>query len=224
MRFAHLADSHLGYRQYNLSEREKDFYEVLLKLQKISNNNEIHYLCVKYFLKKEKLLMALKSMKILEKNKGTFFYVHSVNLIKVYLEEKKDKLKGKEILIDLAKEYIKDENQKIEFNEDNKLTILRLKLYQKNMYNNSKENKDIIFEFIHNYDKNALRKMSGEEINNLIVFTTLFTDEDGSKDIRNELNKEMRLYNIDKVKVKRNMNFYEKPKFNKLNIHQFIKK
>jgi len=203
---------------------EKDFYEVLIKLQKISNNNEIHYLCVKYFLKKEKLLMALKSMKILEKNKDTFFYVHSVNLIKAYLEEKKDKLKGKEILVDLAKEYIKDENQKIEFNEDNKLTNLRLKLYQKNMYNNSKENKDIIFEFIHSYDKNALRKMSGEEINNLIVFTTLFTDEDGSKEIRNELNKEMRLYNIDKVKVKRNMNFYEKQKFNKLNIHQFIKK
>ena len=58
---------------------EKDIYEVLLRLQKISNNNEIHYLCVKYFLKKEKLLMALKSMKILEKNKGEFFYAHSVN-------------------------------------------------------------------------------------------------------------------------------------------------
>ena len=203
---------------------EKDFYEVLLKLQKISNNNEIHYLCVKYFLKKEKLLMALKSMKILEKNKGTFFYVHSVNLIKLYLEEQKNKLKGKEIVVNLAEKYIKDENQIIEFNGENKLNDLRFKLYQKNLFNNSKENKDIIFEFINSHDKNYLRKMSGEEINNLIVFTTLYIDEDGSKEIRNELNLKMRLYNIDKIEVKRNMNFYEKQKFNKLNIHQFIKK
>ena len=28
MRVAHMSDTHLGYRQYNLDEREKDFYDV----------------------------------------------------------------------------------------------------------------------------------------------------------------------------------------------------
>ena len=32
MKFAHLADTHLGYRQYGLIEREKDFYEVFEKV------------------------------------------------------------------------------------------------------------------------------------------------------------------------------------------------
>ena len=28
MQFIHMADTHLGYRQYGLSERENDFFEV----------------------------------------------------------------------------------------------------------------------------------------------------------------------------------------------------
>jgi len=47
---------------------EKDLYEILLKLQKITKNLEIHYICVKYFLKNQKLLMSLKSIIILFKN------------------------------------------------------------------------------------------------------------------------------------------------------------
>ena len=80
--------------------------------------SQIHYLCVKYFLKKDKLLMALKSMKILSQNKNTFYFTESVKLIDIYLQVKKDNLKGKEIVVDLAKEYIKEENKKRKFLEE----------------------------------------------------------------------------------------------------------
>ena len=32
MRFAHLSDTHLGYRQYGLIDREKDFYDAFERI------------------------------------------------------------------------------------------------------------------------------------------------------------------------------------------------
>ena len=207
-----------------LKEIEKDFYEIFLKLQKITNNEEIHYLCVKYFLKKDKLLMALKSMKFLSKNKNTFYFTESVKLIDLYLQEKKDNLKGKEIIVDLAKEYVSDENKKIEYKEETKLSNIRIKLYQKNSFNNPKENKEMVVECINSYDTKDLRKLKGEELYNLIVFSALYTDEAGLQDIRNKLNLKMRLFKVNKVEVMRNLTFFEGKKFDKSNLFRFIKK
>ena len=206
------------YEYKNISELikaiEKDFYEVLLKMQKISNNLELHYLCVKYFLKNDKLLMATKSMKILSINKNSFFYINSIKLIKQYLEEKKDTLKGREIIVDLTKEYIKDDVEKMEFKEENKLNDIRLKLYQKNMFNNPKENNEIILDYVNSYGQNELRKIRGEEIYSLITFSALYTDEDGIQMLKNKLNEKMRLRNVDKDEIIRNLKFYENKKFN----------
>ena len=193
---------------------EKDFYEVLIKLQKIYSNEEIHYLCVKYFLKNDKLLMAIKSIKILSENKNSFYYNDSLKLVKLYLQEKKDALKGKEIIIDKVNEYIKDENQIEEYKEPNKLMNLKIKLYQKNLFENPKENNDIIFEYVNCQDKKQLRKLRGEEINNLMIFSALYTDEEGVKELKNKLKEKMILINVDEKEIARNLNFYEDKKFN----------
>ena len=193
---------------------EKDFYEVLIKLQKIYSNEEIHYLCVKYFLKNDKLLMAIKSIKILSENKNSFYYNDSLKLVKFYLQEKRDALKGKEIIIDKVNEYIKDENQIEEYKEPNKLMNLKIKLYQKNLFENPKENNDIIFEYVNCQDKKQLRKLRGEEINNLMIFSALYTDEEGIKELKNKLKEKMKLINVDEKEIARNLNFYEDKKFN----------
>ena len=193
---------------------EKDFYEVLIKLQKIYNNEEIHYLCVKYFLKNDKLLMAIKSIKILSENKNSFYYNDSLKLVKLYLQEKKDALKGKEMIIDKVNEYIKNENQIEEYKEPNKLMNLKIKLYQKNLFENPKENNDIIFEYVNCQDKKQLRKLRGEEINNLMIFSALYTDEEGIKELKNKLKEKMKLINVDEKEIARNLNFYEDKKFN----------
>ena len=193
---------------------EKDFYEVLIKLQKIYSNEEIHYLCVKYFLKNDKLLMAIKSIKILSENKNSFYYNDSLKLVKFYLQEKIDALKGKEIIIDKVNEYIKDENQIEEYKEPNKLMNLKIKLYQKNLFENPKENNDIIFEYVNCQDKKQLRKLRGEEINNLMIFSALYTDEEGIKELKNKLKEKMKLINVDEKEIARNLNFYEDKKFN----------
>ena len=193
---------------------EKDFYEVLIKLQKIYSNEEIHYLCVKYFLKNDKLLMAIKSIKILSENKNSFYYNDGLKLVKLYLQEKKDALKGKEIIIDKVNEYIKDENQIEEYKEPNKLMNLKIKLYQKNLFENPKENNDIIFEYVNCQDKKQLRKLRGEEINNLMIFSALYTDEEGVKELKNKLKEKMILINVDEKEIARNLNFYEDKKFN----------
>ena len=202
---------------------EKDFYDVLIKLQKISNDDEIHYLCVKYLLKKEKLLMAIKSVKYLSKNKNSFYYIEGVNLIKLYLEEKKDKLKGKEIIVDLTKDYIKDTNEIVENTVENKFENIKNTLYKKNTFNLN-DNKKIILDYLESIDKKELRKLSGEEIYNITTSTSIYLDPDGIQDIKNKLNLKMRLFGIDKIKVRRNLGFWETKKFNPSNIAEFIKK
>ena len=167
--------------------------------------------------------MAIKRVKYLSKNKNSFYYIESVNLLNKYSEEKKDKLKGKEIIVELTNEYIKDKNEIVEYKEENKFNEIKNKLYQKNVFDLN-DNKKIILELIESIDKVELRKLSGEELNNLITSTSIYLDPDGVQDVRNMLNLKMRLFGIDKIKVKRNLGFFENKKFNQKNIMELIKK
>lgn len=197
-----------------LKNIENNYYDILLKLQKITKDYEIHYICVKYFLKKQKLLMALKSIIILTENKNNYYYVQSVKLINKYLEDNKDTLKDKEIIVNLIKKYVKDGDDKIEYKEEDKLNEIRFKLYEKGIFNNPKENGDIVNEFVNYYDKNQLRKLSGEKISNLITYCSLFIDEEGINEVKKKLNEKMKLIDVDEKELIRNLNFYEDKKFN----------
>ena len=192
---------------------EEDFYEIFLKLQKITTEPEVHYLSVKYFLIKHKLLMALKSMKILSQNKNSFHYVEGSKLINLYLKNNQDNLKGKEIIINKAKEFIEDNVENIEIKEENKFKKFRYQLYQKNIFNNPKENNKIIFDHINSYTNKELRKLSGEEIYNLLIFSSLYTNEEGIKEIKNLLKEKMKLIDVDEKDIIRNLNFFEDKKF-----------
>jgi hypothetical protein len=192
---------------------EKHLYEVLLKLQKITKNSEIQYICVKYFLKNKKLLMALKSIIILSENKNNYYYIESVKLINQYLKDNEADLKDKEIILDKINKYIKDGDEKLEYKEDDKINVIRYKLYSKGLFNNPKENNDTIFDFVNNNDVKTLRKLSGETINELITYSSLYTDEDGIKEIKKKFNEKMKLVGIDEKEILKNLNFYEDKEF-----------
>ena len=192
---------------------EKDLYEILLKLQKITKNLEIHYICVKYFLKNQKLLMSLKSIIILSENKNNYYYIESVKLINKYLLDNKDKLKDKEMIIDRINTYIKEGDEKMEYKEEDKLNVIRHKLDAKGMFNNPKENNDIIFEFVNFYDTKALRKLSNEKINELITYSSLYTDDDSIKEIKKKFNEKMKMVGVEEKDILKNLNFYEDKKF-----------
>ena len=197
-----------------IKNMEKNFYEICLKLQRITKNEEIHYICVKYFLKNEKLLMALKSIMILSENKNSYYYIQSEKLINKYINENKDKLKDKEIIINKLNEYIKDGDEKLEYKTDNKLNEIRFILNEKNLFNNPKENNEIIFEFINFYNVKEMRKLKGVEINEFMSYISLYTDEEGIKEIKNKFNEKMKLVDVDEKDILRNLNFFEDKKFN----------
>jgi len=122
-----------------LNHLEKTLYAILLKLQSISQVAVIHKLCVKYFLAKGKVILALKSLNYLERtNSDNIEYMEALIVFKNFCVEKKDTLNNPLYMtliadkVDLANADKKIENAKTTILATEKRlvpnTILRLRM------------------------------------------------------------------------------------------------
>ena len=59
-----------------------------------------------------------------------------------------------------------------------------------------------------------MRKLKGVEINEFMSYISLYTDEEGIKEIKNKFNEKMKLVDVDEKDILRNLNFFEDKKFN----------
>jgi hypothetical protein len=148
---------------------ENDIFEICKKVQKICFDCHVHLICVKYFLLKNKIIMALKSLKFLEKNhENSFYYYQSYKLFKNYLEKNNFDVEIKEIL---DKNSLKNIEK---YEEKDEIKKLFFDLYEKNKFCDEKENDDLINKFIENIDNQTILKKSSTKINDLLVFISIF--------------------------------------------------
>ena len=186
---------------------ENDIFEICKKVQKICFDSNVHLICVKYFLLKNKIIMALKSLKFLEKNdENSFYYYESFKLFNNYLKNNNNiETEIKEIL---AKNSLK----KIEnFEEKDEIKKLFFDLYEKNSFCNEKENNDLINNFIEKIDNKTLLKQSSSKINDLLVFITVFSNVEKKEEIFKKLQEKLKIKNADYEKeIKGNLTLWQK--------------
>ena len=188
-----------------LNDIENDLYGMLKKLQNITENKFAHFACVKYFLKKEKILMALKSLFYLSKYKNNFYYVISLKIFKEYISDKKFPDEYNEKI-----EEAKKENYS-EWENNNKIEYLKEKIYFEKKMGEIIHDEQFINNIIDVEDKNVLRKTKGKIISELITFASLYLDDDGLKKLNEKMKEKMQLIGIDFGEE--NLTFYEDKKF-----------
>ena len=156
--------------------------------------------------------MAVKSLKVLSEDKTSFYFVTSLKLVKKYLEENKANLN--EIISNKANEVLKEGDESKEYKENDGINNILFKLYEKNTFENAKENNSIISEIVNAYDVKEFRRLKSEKVYDTITVCSLYTDEEGVKEFKNKLCEKMKLTGIDEKELARNLDFYENKKFN----------
>ncbi|MCQ2819432.1 MAG: hypothetical protein MJ252_19390 [archaeon] len=189
-----------------LKDIEEEFVKVLKNVQSITQNEMIHFYCVKYFLIKDKFLMALKSMKYLLKNKKTSFACcASLKLFKAYAEKHPEKIshenfKGK--VEDILKENITS------WEEKDLLKKIEYTIYEKGEYNKENLQSENIKAFF-NQTKEELRGTKNVKINNFYSWVRLyFTDQNEFDKIKEELRNKIKV-EASEEEIKKDCDFYE---------------
>lgn len=202
------------YKFSNVNELKKDieydFYSILKLLQNLSNREDVHFYCVKYFLIKKKIVMALKSLKLLSKNKKGFFYNISMKLFKEYYDSNKDTFN--EAYLTHVNELMQNYDGKNEWEENDKINYVLYKLYSEAKFRDGKHNQNLLSDLLNSGDKLYFRTLKNEKINEIISWISLFVNSNKEKEeFITKLRNKMKL-DIAKEEVERNNTFYEDKK------------
>lgn len=203
------------YKFSNINELKKDiendFYSILKLLQDLSNREDVHFYCVKYFLIKKKIVMALKSLKYLSKNKKGFFYNISMKIFKDYYNSNKDSFN--EAYLSHINDLMQNYDGKTEWEENDKINNVLYKLYSEAKFRDGKSNDNLLSELLNSGDKLYFRTLKNEKINEMISWVSLFVNDNKEKEefigkLRNKMKLDLPQEEIDK-----NNTFYEDKKF-----------
>jgi len=118
------------------SEIEKQVYSILLKLQHYSDVSTVQKLCVKFFLVRGKILLALKSLLLLEnKYPNSFERLEALHRFTNYVKNNKDKINPDYLELIHNKAHLKDSEKvlqearnKLMTEEKNPAVLLEYKL------------------------------------------------------------------------------------------------
>ena len=197
---------------------ENDVYSFCFKMQKLTKSELAHYLCVKYFLIKNKPILALKSLKYLHSTFPSNFYtIESIKLFKKYNEENGKNLN--QSVVEVIKEVFTFENEK-EYSEPQELIKVIDILNDNNKFGNEKENSSITNEFIDKVESKILRQIGHEKINYFLVNVSLFTNIEFAKSVKEKLFNKMKIQGASEDDLKGNCDFWQDKK---VPAEQFLK-
>lgn len=187
---------------------ENDIYKALKKLQSISDREDVHFFCVKYFLIKKKVVMALKSLKLLSKNKKGFYYVFASKLFKEYATANKDKFNDA---------YVSHINEMLQaggeqWEEKDIIKNVFFKLYYEGKFKNGKENEKTLKELVAAGDRKFFRTLKNEKMHEIAVWVSLFVNEKKETEEYIKNIKEIAKIEASEEEIKKNITFYEDKK------------